>query len=313
MLGTRKIAALFAVIWLAGAGACVGVVSRAAAQARGQGHILTNAQLQKQAQDQAQAETQASPQTPNQAGSASDAVPSDPQAVALMQQMVTALGGPQWLAIHDVEETGRTSGFYHGIPTGAIGDFQLLRTVPVSRTDLGLQRVEFTKKRNVVNILTADQDWELTYKGKRLLPPEEYGTVFLRRAHTLDTAVRVWWHEPGTVLLFGGHKVAERHLIDEITLLDAQNDNITLQLDADSHLPVRVSFTWRDPLYKDKNEEATEYADYHPVDGLPTPLNETTYHNGDMTSQRYLQKVSYNVPIPPDAFDVDATAIKLTK
>jgi hypothetical protein len=283
------------------------------------GQSLANSQLQNQVQtqnqDQAQAQKQAQTQaaSQDQAGSASDALPSDPQAVALMQQMVTALGGPKWLAIHDVEETGRTSGFYHGTPTGAIGDFHLLRTVPVSRTDLGLQRVEFTKKRNVVNILTADQDWEMTYRGKRLLPPEEYGTVFLRRAHTLDVAVRVWWHEPGTVLLFGGHKVAERHLIDEITLLDAQNDNITLQLDADSHLPVRVSFTWRDPLYKDKNEEATEYADFHPVDGLPTPLNETTYHNGDMTSQRYLQKVSYNVPIPPDAFDVDATALKLAK
>ena len=242
-----------------------------------------------------------------------DSTGSDPQAVALMQQMLTALGGPKWLAIQNVVQDGRTSGFFQGKPTGAIGDFHSLRTVPVSRDNAGLQRTEFTKKRDVVTILTADIDWEITYRGKRELPPEEYLSVFRRRDHSLDEAVRVWWHEPGTVLFYGGHKMAERHLIDEVTLLDSTNDNITLQLDADSHLPVRVSFTWRDPLYKDKNEDAVDFADFHPVDGLPTPLSETYYHNGDMTSQRYLTHVFYNVPVPPDAFDVDATAAKLKR
>ena len=238
---------------------------------------------------------------------------SDPQAVTLMQQMVAALGGPKWLGIHNVLEEGRTSGFYQGKPTGEIGDYRLLRTMPTSRTDAGLQRTEFTKKRDVVSILLADIDWEITYRGKRQIPPQEFLSTFRRRDHSLDEAVRVWWHEPGTVLFFGGQKMEERHLVDEITLLDRDNDNITLQLDTDTHLPVRISFTWRDPLYKDKDEDAEEFADYHPVDGLPTALNQTFYHNGDMTSQRYLSHVAYNVPVPPDAFDVDATAAKIKR
>ena len=238
---------------------------------------------------------------------------SDPQAVALMQQMVAALGGPRWLGIKTVEQQGRTSGFYQGKPTGALGDFQLVRTTPTSRAEPGLQRTEFTKKRDVVSILTPDIDWEVTYRGKRQLPPEEYQSAFRRRDHSLDQAVRVWWHEPGTVLFFGGHKMSERHLIDEITLLDSNNDNITLQLDADSHLPVRVSFTWRDLLYKDKNEDAEDFADFHPIDGLPTPLSETYYHNGDMTSQRYLTHVAYNVPVTAETFDVEATAARLKR
>lgn len=238
---------------------------------------------------------------------------SDPQAVTLMNQMVAALGGPRWLGIHNVLEEGRTSGFYQGKPTGAIGDYRLLRTVPTSRTDPGLERVEYGKKHDAVTILLPAEDWEITYKGKRLIPPTEYLDTFRRRDHSLDEAVRVWWHEPGTMLVFGGHKMAERHLVDEITLFDSANDNITLQLDADTHLPVRVSFTWRDPLYKDKDEDAEEFADYHPVEGLPTSLNRTYYHNGDMTSQHYLSHVSYNVPVPPDAFDVDATVARLKR
>ncbi len=248
-----------------------------------------------------------------QAAPTPDASGSDPQAVKLMGQMLAALGGPKWLAIRNIQEEGRTSGFYQGKPTGAIGDFRSLRTVPTSRTDAGLARVEFGKKRDVVTILLADAEWEITYRGKRLIPPAEYLSAFRRRDHSLDEAVRVWWHEPGTVLFFGGQKMVERQLIDEVTLLDKDNDNIVLQLEAETHLPVRVAFTWRDPLYKDKNEDAVEYADYHPVEGLPTALNESFYHNGDMTSQRYLAKVAYNVEVAPDAFDVDATVAKIKK
>ncbi len=249
-------------------------------------------------------------QTPA-APAVADGNASDPQAIALMNEMVAAMGGPKWLAIHNVLVEGRTSGFYHGKPTGAIGDYRSLRTVPTSRADAGLERVEYGKKHDVVSILLADQDWDITYRGKRLIPADEYMSTFRRRDHSLDEAVRVWWHEPGTVLFFGGQKMAERHLVDEITLLDSANDNIVLQLDADTHLPVRVSFTWRNPLYKDKDEDAEEFADYHPVDGIPTALNLTYYHNGDMTSQRYLSHVTYNIAVPPDAFDVDATAARL--
>lgn len=238
---------------------------------------------------------------------------SDPQAEKLMAAMVTALGGPKWLAIHDVLEQGRTSGFYESRPNGSLGDFRLLRTNPTSPQDPGLARTEFTKQHNVVGILTKDTAWEITYKGKRQLGPEEYGTAFRRRDHSLDEAVRVWWHEPGTVLFAGGEKMVDRRLVDEVTLLNDRNDNITVDMDVDTHLPLRVSFTWRDPLYKDQNTDATEYADYHPVEGLPTPFNITTYHNGDLTSERYLTKVSYNVPIPPDAFDPDATAAKIAR
>ena len=255
---------------------------------------------------------QAAQTVPAQAAQ-TDAGGSDVQAITLMQQMVGALGGPKWLAIHDVLEEGRTSGFFQGKPTGEVADFRLLRTVPTSASDPGLLRSDFTKHHDVVNILTKDVDWEITYRGKRELRPDEYLTVFRRRDHSVDEAVRVWWHQPGTVLIYGGQKMAERHLIDEITLLNTNNDNITLQLDADTHLPARVSFSWRDPLYKDKNEDAEEFADYHLVEGIPTPLNETFYHNGDMTSQRYVMHVGYNLPVSPDAFDPDATAAKLVK
>ena len=117
--------------------------------------------------------------------------------------------------------------------------------------------------------------------------------------------------DPTTVLMYEGQSLAERHLAQQVTLLNTDNDSITIQIDAMSHLPLRRTYYWRDPLYKDKNEEIEEYDDYHTIDGIQTPFTITRLHNGDMTAQRFIFKASYNVTLPPDAFNADAEAARL--
>jgi hypothetical protein len=119
--------------------------------------------------------------------------------------------------------------------------------------------------------------------------------------------------DPSTVLMYEGQSLAERHLAQQVTLLSADNDSITIQLDAETHLPLRRTYYWRDPVYKDKNEEVEEYDDYHNIEGIQTPFAITRLHNGDMTSQRFIFKAAYNVPLPPDAFDADAGAARIHK
>jgi hypothetical protein len=88
---------------------------------------------------------------------------------------------------------------------------------------------------------------------------------------------------------------------------------VTLDLDANSHLPVRRSFEWRDPLYKDKNTDAEEYDGYRVVDGLPTPYVVSRFKNDEMIRQTFIDKVSFNQTLPPDFWDVDAAARKIKK
>ena len=223
--------------------------------------------------------------------------------------MVDALGGQKWLTLKDTALTGRTSGFFQGKPTGAISDFYSLRTPPTAQS-AGDERIEFTKKRDVVSIYNANAAWEITYKGKHPVPEDQSGDYYRRRDHSIETAVLVWLKDPATVLLSEGQQVAERHLVDQVTLISPANDAITLQLDTETHLPLRRIFRWRDPVYKDKNEEMDEYDDYHQIEGIATPFTLTRFHNGDMVSERFLYRAEYNVPIPPDAFNADAAAAR---
>jgi hypothetical protein len=97
--------------------------------------------------------------------------------------------------------------------------------------------------------------------------------------------------------------MVDRRLAERISVLTANNDAVTLDLDATTHLPIRRSFRWRNPQFNDYDEESETYSDYHTIQGLPTALTITRYHNGEISNQRYLTKVVYNVPLDPTLFD----------
>lgn len=229
------------------------------------------------------------------------------KAHALLDAMVQALGGDHWLSLQNSYFEGRTSAFYQGKPTGAIGDFYWWHVFP--DTD----RIDLSKKHDVIEIFNGRQGWEITYRGKRALPQDQVDEFLRRRDHSIETAIKVWMKDPHTIYLFEGQTLAERHLTDQVTLISSTNDSITIQMDAQTHLPMRRTYQWRDPVYKDKNEEVEEYDDYHTIDGIPTPFGITRFHNGDMTNQRFGYKAAYNTQLPPDGFNADALAARIKK
>jgi hypothetical protein len=229
------------------------------------------------------------------------------KARAELEAMVAALGGQRWLSLQNIYTEGRVSGFYHGKPTGAIQNYYEWRTPS------GQERIEFSKKHDDIEIFTGNFCWEATYRGKRALPKDICEDFRRRRDHSIDTAVRKWMNDPKTMLIDDGQSLSERHLTDQVTLINAENDSITIQMDAQTHLPRSRTFTYRDPEFHDKDTDREEYDNYHPIDGFPTPFSVTRFKNGDIVSQRYLYRAAYNVELPPDTFDIDAAVRKVKK
>jgi hypothetical protein len=229
------------------------------------------------------------------------------KARAKLEAMLTALGGQRWLSLQNTYTYGRTSGFYQGKPTGEIEDYYAWRTPS------GQERLEGGKKHDDIEIFTGNDCWEATYQGKKALPKDVCEDFLRRRNHSIDVALRVWMNDSRTILIDDGQSLSERHLTDQVTLISADNDSITIQMDAETHLPRSCTFQWRDPIYHDKDTDREEYDNYHLVDGFPTPFSITRFHNGDISNQRYLYKAGYNVPLPPGAFNIDAAAARTKK
>jgi hypothetical protein len=229
------------------------------------------------------------------------------QARAALDAMVKALGGDAWLNMQNREYQGRSAAFYHGKPSGATVEYWEIHAWP------NQDRIEFTKHRDVVQIYTGQEGWEVIYSGKKELPKEQEEDYLRRRDHSIETVIKTWLKDPATILIYEGQHLAESHLADQVTLISAQNDAVTILMDSQTHLPLRRSFQWRDPLYKDKDEDAEEYDNYRPVDGFQTPFNITRFRNGDMVNQRFLFKAIYNQTLPADEFSPDSAAAKIVK
>jgi len=161
-----------------------------------------------------------------------------------------------------------------------------------------------------VQIWKDGQGFEVTYKGKTSLPKEQVDDYFRRQRHSIEAVVHDWLKAPGVMVVYEGTSTVERRLADKISILSADNDAVTIEIDINTHLPLRRTFQWRNDTFKDFDEDAEEYENYHTVQGLPTAYTITRYHNGDMASQTLYLKFEYDVALPPDEFNIDVLVKK---
>ncbi len=228
----------------------------------------------------------------------------DKHARKLLDQMVEALGGEAWLNRRTALIHGNTASFFRGQPNLGSPPYWDYKQYPLNGQP-ELDRIEFTKKRDIVQIWTPTNGYEITYKGNKPLPADQVKEYLLRQAHSVDAIVRVWLKEPGVVLLYEGTSMVDRRMADKITLLGTNNDAVTLELDYTTHLPLRRTFETRNAQFKDHDEDVEQYEDYHDIQGIPTAFSISRYHNGDLANQRYILSVEYNVPTTPEMFDTD--------
>lgn len=249
--------------------------------------------------------------TPNPAVGISSSVPVDQQnqnkAKALLDQTIRALGGSAYLNIRDVSQEGRTYSFHLGNPTSAGLLFWRFYKYPDK------DRIELTKKRDVAEVFNGEKGSEITYKGVRPMETKELTDYLRRRQYALDIVLRKWLNEPGIALFYEGPTVADQKSAEQVTIMTAQNQSVTLFIDTSTHLPVKKSFSWRDAVDKQRDIEEEIYDSYRAVDGIMTPFVVTRYYNGDMSNQRFITSTAYNRGLNDSMFDVERTSFEEKK
>src|SRR5579864_5791982 len=219
------------------------------------------------------------------------------RARALLNQAIQALGGPAYLNYQDVEAQGRAYGFYHGEAEGGGTLFWSFWKAPDK------ERIELTKKRDVIYIHSGDKGYEITYKGTRAEDEKDLKEYLQQREFSLTNVLRRWLNQTDVAFFYEGGTFAENKPVEQVSLLNGKNQGVTLLLDSETYLPVRKSYTLRDPETHERNEEVEVYANYHMVQGIQTPYDITRLHNGEMSRQRFIQRVSYNNNLPDSLFN----------
>lgn len=219
------------------------------------------------------------------------------KARALIDQAIQALGGQAYLNVHDMEQEGRTYSFHHGQPTSNGVLFWRFLEYPDK------ERVEVTKERDVAYLYTGNKGYELTYKGARPVEKNDLEDYIRRRRLSLETVLRVWVNDPGVALFYDGNALAGNLPAQQITLINAKNEAVSLFFDPETHLPIKKTYKWRDPVDRERNVEEEIFDNYRLAQGVMTPYGFTRYFNGDMQSQRFVTGVHYNEALNPAMFD----------
>ncbi len=218
----------------------------------------------------------------------------------LVQQAIQALGGQAYLNVTDMEQQGRTYGFYHGENASPGALFWRFWKWPDK------DRLELTKQRDWVIIYTGDKGYEITFRGTNSVEPEALKDYLRRRDYSLEWVLRKWINEPGVAYFYDGPGIADQRPAEKVTLMNARDQAVTLFLDINNHLPLKKTFQWRD---QDRylNEESESWDNYRPIQGIMTPFAITRARNGETTNQRFINSVTYNQGLPDTMFAASLT------
>lgn len=219
------------------------------------------------------------------------------QAKAVLNQAIQALGGSAYLNVRDISQEGRSYSFYHGQPNSE--GIQFWRYIKYPDKD----RIELTKQRDVIEIYDGVKGYEVTYKGVHNQVEKDLKDYLRRRHYSLPEVLRTWINQPGVALFYDNQTVAEGKQVDQVTVMNAQNEGVTLFIDTSTHLPVKKTFTWRDPADRERNTEDEVYAEYRLVQNVNTPWIVTRYFNGETAGESFLNTVAYNQNLPDSLFD----------
>jgi hypothetical protein len=223
--------------------------------------------------------------------------PSVGKAKKILDDMIQALGGEAYLNLRDMSSEGLTYAFYKGRPKGLGTLYWRFWQAPDK------ERVELTKQRDVIDLFVGDKAYETTYKGTVAIDPKELEVYLRRRDHSLEWVIRKWLSAPGTMILYEGTVIVEQNLADKVTVLNAQNDSVTIAVNPQTHLPVRKSYTYRDPIDRQFDEDADIFSNYKVIQGIATPYSTVRMENGEMSNQRYINHVTYNTGLAPTLFE----------
>ncbi len=241
------------------------------------------------------------------------------KARAILDQTIEAMGGQPYLTYENREETGRYYPLYHGrtnstgIPYNYYVEypdkdrFEVIHTKDIFLLEGSVGNVKVKGQFDLVQIFNGDKGYETTYKGTAAVEPLDLENHLRRRRHSLEWVFRKWIRDPNVALFSDGQSVVDGKVCEGVTLLNSQNDSVSVYLDLNTHYPVKIEYSWRDPKDKQKNVEEEHYDNYKLVQSIWTPHSITRYFNGETSQQRFIATASYNQKLPDSMFEAAVT------
>ena len=214
----------------------------------------------------------------------------------ILDQLITALGGPTYLDIHESNCEGRLAQFAHSGELAGYTPFKVYWRYPDKN------RTDFSKKGVIVNVYNGDQGWTLDRGGVTELSSVAVVDFQEQAKRDINNLLRVRLKEPGMAIRYGGIDVVDLRTVDWVEITDTEQRDFRLAVDRSTHFLVRSVVTLADDTSPDRSVETRIYTNYQLMDGVQTPLQITLDRNGRRVNQVFFQSCKYNPGFSEDFF-----------
>jgi outer membrane lipoprotein-sorting protein len=214
----------------------------------------------------------------------------------VLDQLITALGGPTYLDIRESNCEGRLAQFGHSGELTGYTNFKVYWSYPDKN------RTDFSKKGVIVNIYNGDRGWTLDKGGVTELSGVAVADFQEQAKRDINNLLRVRLKEPGLSIRYGGRDVVDLRTVEWVEITDSEQRDFRLAVDHSTHYLVRSVVTIADDTSPDRSVETRIYTNYQLMDGVWTPLQITLDRNGRRVNQVFFQSCKYNPGFSEDFF-----------
>ena len=219
----------------------------------------------------------------------------------VIDSVVAALGGRNFLKMQDRVESGRAYSFYRerlsGLSLATIYTRYLTRPAPGK---LGVrERQAFGKNEDSAVLFNEEGAWELTFRGARPLTDERLSRYRESTLRNIFYILRQRLDEPGLIFDSRGSDILANQPVEIVDITDAENRTVTVYFNQTTHLPIRQVYMRRNPISKERDEEVTHFSKYRDVgSGVMWPFAIEREQNGEKTLPDLLRQRDRQ-PRPP--------------
>lgn len=225
---------------------------------------------------------------------------SEAKAKQILGQLITGLGGQAYESVKESACEGRQARFgSNGDMTGFV-EFKSYWRYPDK------YRVDYSKKGNIIDMYTADDGWTLDRGGVSEEPAPAVADFQEAVKRNLDNVLRNRLKNGEITVRFGGSDIVDLRQVDWVDMQDQDGRDMRVAVESSTHLPVRYVVTIDDETTREKHEETTLYANFHPQDGVQTALQVTRHRDGRRVFQAFYNSCTYRPNLAPDFFSKDA-------
>jgi outer membrane lipoprotein-sorting protein len=218
------------------------------------------------------------------------------KAKKILQQLITALGGQQFLTMKTSMCEGRYAQFGHNGDTSGYVQAKIFRSYP-DKT-----RIEYGKKGNIVDVYAGEQGWTLDKGGvseESAVSMSDYQEMLLRDAEYL---VRYRLQEKDMLFRYGGSSVVNLREVEWVEITDSGERTFRLAVDLNNHLLVQTRVKTVDRDSRERQEDVTIYTNYQPKDGVQMPMQVTKERDVRRIRQAFYENCTVNPELPADLF-----------